>query len=92
MTIKSQEQLDNLICTMIKIHPINLSYSFRRSAFITGKTVGYITQRYYSKIRYERQLFCIRTDEVEIWNKKRLSKAERDELELKLTEEYNGEF
>lgn len=78
---QEQERVDNLICTMIKLYPLSLSYAFKRASELTGKSKGYVCNRYYSKIRHERQLFCIKTDEVEIWNKKRMSKSDMENAE-----------
>jgi len=89
MIIKSREQLDNLICTMVMIYPLNLSFAFRRASAVTGIPVGKIAGRYYSHLRIHRQLFCIKTDEVEIWNQKRMTKSEMthvDDTSLKESE------
>lgn len=78
MIIKTKEQLDSLICTVIKIYPLNLTYAFRRASELTGVAVSSIANRYYSVIRHEKQIFCVKTDEVEIWNKKRMTKQEME--------------
>ncbi len=70
------QQVDNLICTMIRLHPLSLRYAFKRASELTGKSISYCQHRYYHTLRHERQLFCIKTDEVEIWNRKRMTKEE----------------
>lgn len=76
MKVNNKEQLDNLICTVIKIYPLNLTYAFRRASELTGIGISTIASRYYSVLRHERQLFCVKTEEVEIWNQKRMTKDE----------------
>lgn len=83
MKVKSRDQLDNLICTVIKIYPLNLTYAFRRASQLTGVPISAIANRYYSVLRHERQIFCVKTEEVEIWNQKRMGKDEYEIDKLK---------
>ena len=79
MAVKEQdpnEQLDNLICTLVKIHPLSLNFAFKRAAHISKAKLSLIRSRYYNKLRHERQLFCVKTDEVEIWNRKKMTNDE----------------
>jgi hypothetical protein len=71
MKVKSKEQLDRIIITMVKLYPTNLTYAFKRVSEITGITPLVITNRWYSKIRHSNEvIYRIVTDEVEIRNTK----------------------
>lgn len=69
MKVKSKEQLDKLIITMIKLYPTNLTYAFNRVSDITGFSVRVISGRWYSNIRHRNEVvYKIVSDNVEIKN------------------------
>lgn len=73
------KQDKNLIVTIIKCHPLSLSYAFLRAAKLIGVSKSKVSYVYYSELRHTRKIFCIKTDEVEIWNQKRKSKWNQKE-------------
>ena len=69
MKVKNKEQLDNLIITMVKLYPTNLTYAFKRVSDITGVKPLVISSRWYTNIRHRSEVvYRIVTDEVEIKN------------------------
>jgi hypothetical protein len=69
MQVKNKEQLDNLIITMVKLYPTNLTYAFKRVSDITGVKPLVISSRWYTNIRHRSEVvYRIVTDEVEIKN------------------------
>jgi hypothetical protein len=51
------------------------------SLYISKAKLSTIRSRYYNTLRHERQLFCVKTDEVEIWNRKKMTVDETSILE-----------
>ena len=71
MKVKSKEQLDRIIITMVKLYPTNLQYAFQRVSDVSGIRPLVISNRWYSKIRHTNEvIYRIVTDEVEIRNTK----------------------
>jgi hypothetical protein len=71
MKVKSKEQLDRIIITMVKLYPTNLTYAFKRVSEITGIKYLVISNRWYSNIRHRSEvIYKVVTDEVEIRNTK----------------------
>jgi len=69
MKVKSKEQLDRIIITMIKLYPTNLTYAFKRVSEITGIKYLVISNRWYSNIRHRSEVvYKLVTDDVEIRN------------------------
>jgi hypothetical protein len=69
MKVKNKEQLDNLIITMVKLYPTNLTYAFKRVSDVTGIKPLVISNRWYTNIRHRSEVvYRIVTDEVEIKN------------------------
>jgi hypothetical protein len=69
MQVKNKEQLDNLIITMVKLYPTNLTYAFKRVSDVTGIKPLVISSRWYTNIRHRSEVvYKIVTDEVEIKN------------------------
>jgi hypothetical protein len=69
MKVKNKEQLDNLIITMVKLYPTNLTYAFKRVSDVTGIKPLVISSRWYTNIRHRSEVvYRIVTDEVEIRN------------------------
>jgi hypothetical protein len=69
MKVKSKEQLDRIIITMVKLYPTNLTYAFKRVGEITGIKPLVISSRWYTNIRHRPEVvYRIVTDEVEIRN------------------------
>jgi hypothetical protein len=69
MKVKNKEQLDNLIITMVKLYPTNLTYAFKRVSDVTGIKPLVISNRWYTNIRHRSEVvYKIVTDEVEIKN------------------------
>ncbi len=69
MQVKNKEQLDNLIITMVKLYPTNLTYAFKRVSDVTGIKPLVISSRWYTNIRHRSEVvYRIVTDEVEIKN------------------------
>ena len=69
MKVKSKEQLDRIIITMVKLYPTNLTYAFKRVSDITGIKPLVISSRWYTNIRHRPEVvYRIVTDEVEIKN------------------------
>ena len=69
MQVKNKEQLDNLIITMVKLYPTNLTYAFKRVSDVTGIKPLVISNRWYTNIRHRSEVvYRIVTDEVEIKN------------------------
>jgi hypothetical protein len=69
MKVKNKEQLDNLIITMVKLYPTNLTYAFKRVSDVTGVKPLVISSRWYTNIRHRSEVvYRIVTDEVEIKN------------------------
>jgi hypothetical protein len=69
MKVKNKEQLDNLIITMVKLYPTNLTYAFKRVSDVTGIKPLVISSRWYTNIRHRSEVvYKIVTDEVEIKN------------------------
>jgi hypothetical protein len=69
MKVKNKEQLDNLIITMVKLYPTNLTYAFKRVSDVTGVKPLVISNRWYTNIRHRSEVvYRIVTDEVEIKN------------------------
>jgi hypothetical protein len=69
MKVKSKEQLDRIIITMIKLYPTNLTYAFKRVSEITGIRPLVISNRWYSNIRHRSEVvYKLVTDDVEIRN------------------------
>jgi hypothetical protein len=71
MKVKNKEQLDNLIITMVKLYPTNLTYAFKRVSDVTGIKPLVVSSRWYSNIRHRSEvIYKVVTDEVEIRNTK----------------------
>ena len=69
MKVKNKEQLDNLIITMVKLYPTNLTYAFKRVSDVTGIKYLVISNRWYTNIRHRSEvIYKVVTDEVEIKN------------------------
>lgn len=69
MKVKSKEQLDRIIITMVKLYPTNLTYAFKRVGEITGIKPLVISSRWYTNIRHRPEVvYRVVTDEVEIKN------------------------
>ena len=69
MKVKSKEQLDRIIITMVKLYPTNLTYAFKRVSDITGIKPLVISSRWYTNIRHRPEVvYRVVTDEVEIKN------------------------
>ena len=69
MKIRSKQQLDNLIITMVKLYPTNLTYAFSRVSDITGYGPRVVANRWYSNIRHRSEVvYKVVSDEVEIRN------------------------
>jgi hypothetical protein len=69
MKVKSKEQLDRIIITMVKLYPTNLTYAFKRVGEITGIKPLVISSRWYTNIRHRPEVvYRVVTDEVEIRN------------------------
>ena len=69
MQVKNKEQLDNLIITMVKLYPTNLTHAFKRVSDVTGIKPLVISSRWYTNIRHRSEVvYRIVTDEVEIKN------------------------
>jgi hypothetical protein len=71
MKVKSKEQLDRIIITMVKLYPTNLTYAFNRVSDITGFSARVISARWYSNIRHKSEVvYKVVTDDIEIRNTK----------------------
>jgi hypothetical protein len=85
MKVKSKEQLDRIIITMVKLYPTNLTYSFKRVSEITGFSTRVISGRWYSNIRHRSEVvYKVVSDEVEIRN----TKTTRSDLIEKLMKTF----
>ena len=85
MKVKSKEQLDRIIITMVKLYPTNLTYAFNRVSDITGYGARVISARWYSNIRHKSEvIYKVVTDEVEIRN----TKTTRSDLIEKLMKTF----
>jgi len=84
MKLKNKEQLDNLIITMVKLYPTNLTYAFKRVSDVTGVKPLVISNRWYTNIRHRSEVvYKIVTDEVEIKNT-RVMKSDMIEKLMKI--------
>lgn len=84
MKVKNKEQLDNLIITMVKLYPTNLTYAFKRVSDVTGIKPLVISNRWYTNIRHRSEVvYKIVTDEVEIKNT-RVMKSDMIEKLMKI--------
>ena len=84
MQVKNKEQLDNLIITMVKLYPTNLTYAFKRVSDVTGIKPLVISNRWYTNIRHRSEVvYKIVTDEVEIKNT-RVMKSDMIEKLMKI--------
>jgi hypothetical protein len=84
MKVKNKEQLDNLIITMVKLYPTNLTYAFKRVSDVTGVKPLVISNRWYTNIRHRSEVvYKIVTDEVEIKNT-RVMKSDMIEKLMKI--------
>jgi hypothetical protein len=84
MKLKNKEQLDNLIITMVKLYPTNLTYAFKRVSDVTGIKPLVISNRWYTNIRHRSEVvYKIVTDEVEIKNT-RVMKSDMIEKLMKI--------
>lgn len=85
MKVKNKAQLDNIIITMIKLYPTNLTYAFGRVSDITGFSVRVISGRWYSNIRHRSEVvYKVVSDEIEIRN----TKTTRSDLIEKLMKTF----
>ena len=78
---KSNETVDHLIVTLVKIYPLSLKHAFTRASEISGRSISYCQSRYYRKLRYEYTMFITKTDHVELINTRRLTPSAIQDLE-----------
>lgn len=84
MKIRSKQQLDNLIITMVKLYPTNLTYAFSRVSDITGYSLSVISSRWYSNIRHRSEVvYKVVSDKIEIRNT-RITRSDMIEKLMKI--------
>ena len=74
------QQQDNLICTFVWIYQFNVSYGLRRASEYLGLSYASVSSRYYNVLRNEKKIFKQWFGGKEIWNTKRLSKDDLQDL------------
>jgi len=80
MKIKDRQQFDNLIITMIKLYPTNLTYAFNRVSEISGAKYLTVQNRWYKHLRHREAVYTIVTDSVIIRNTRIMRSSMIDKL------------
>jgi hypothetical protein len=74
------EQMDNIVCTFVKLYRFNVTYGLTRASQYLGIKRNVVANRYYYHLRNTREIFFVEFGDKVIWNTRAISSKELESL------------